>query len=325
MLTDLLARLGRLMTRVQHSRRWAKRTLVIGPSQPVDGDSVASTKALINFLRKRKLDAYTLPTLTMFNQLAWILQRDDYHPSALSAANQDFVTTDLQSAYDAMIESWRPDEIVLVDGPLARLGFDPRGVPVFNIDHHIIDTPHDDHARYVQLSPSAGCLLIDKYRVLDPILAVSILTDTFWLRQNMPARAAHYLGVLSRHGLTDAVLTDIQRKLMVRKDPQIIAALNQSEVRITGDIAFVALNTAKPEIHRGVMAELGYFCRHICVVRADGYVSFKTESDSVDLRSLATKYGGGGHRTVAAGQLPANFTTGLLDALHADFVDVVSL
>jgi hypothetical protein len=324
MFLNLLFRLCRLITGVRQ-RQWSKRTLVIGPSQPVDGDSVSCTKAMLNFLRKQGLEAYTLPTLAMFKQLAWILQGDDYHPSTLKAARQDFVVSDLQAAYDALLESWRPDEILLLDGPLNRLGFDPRGVAVFNVDHHIVDTVHDDDNAYVQVAPSVGCLLIEKYRIYDPILAVSILTDTFWLRQNMPARAAHYLGVLSKHGMTDEMLAHIQRQLMVRKDPQIVMAMNEAEMRIDGDIAFVVLTNERPEIHRGVMAELGYFCHHICVVRADGYVSFKTENPEVDLRPLATRYGGGGHKTVAAAQLPSDFTAQLLESLHADFVAAVSL
>src|SRR2546421_720878 len=130
---SLLAALWRLITHGR-TRRWSRRTLVVGPSEPVDGDSVACTKALINFLRSRGLEAYTLPTLAMFDQLAWILERDDFHPT-----NQSFVVRDLQKAYDALLGGWRPKEIVLVDGPRSRLGFDPRGVPVFNVDHHLID------------------------------------------------------------------------------------------------------------------------------------------------------------------------------------------
>lgn len=323
MFLTLLAGLRRLITGVR-TRRWSKRTLVIGPSQPVDGDSVACTKAMLNFLRKQGLEAYTLPTLAMYKQIAWILQREDFHPSTLAAASQDFVCTSLQDAFDSLLANWRPDEILLLDGPLNRLGFDPRGIKVFNVDHHIVDSVHDDESAYVQVAPSVGCLLIEKYRIYDPILAVSILTDTYWLRQNMPARAAHYLGVLVKHGLTDEVLADIQRKLMVRKDPQIVVAMSEAETRITGDSAFVVLKNGAPEIHRGVMSELGYFCHHICVVRPDGYVSFKTENPEVDLRPLATKYGGGGHKTVAAGQLPPGFTAELLERLHADFVAAAS-
>lgn len=324
MFRNLFYGLWRLMTSGR-TRRWSKRTLVIGPSQPVDGDSVACTKAMLNFLRKQGLEAFTLPTLAMYKQIAWILTRDDYHPSSLATANQDFVVASLQEAYDALLQSWRPDEILLLDGPLSRLGFDPRGVTVFNVDHHIVDTEHNDRNAYVAVAPSVGCLLMEKFRIYDPILAVSILTDTFWLRQNMPARAAQYLGVLCKHGLTDVVLADIQRKLMVRKDPNIVMAMNEAEMRIEGDIAFVVLKNGRAEIHRGVMAELGYFCHHICVVRPDGYVSFKTENSEVDLRPLATKYGGGGHQTVAAGQLPAGFTAALLEGLHADFVAAVSV
>jgi nanoRNase/pAp phosphatase (c-di-AMP/oligoRNAs hydrolase) len=325
MIPKLLTALCRLFTGVRTGHRWSKHTLVVGPSQPVDGDSVACTKAMINFLRKRGLEAYTLPTLTMYKQLAWILQSDDYHKAALSAAHQDFTVDNLQEAFDTLIATWRPDEILLLDGPLTRLGFDPRGITVFNVDHHIVDEEHDDRDAFVHVAPSVGCLLIEKYRVFDPILAVSILTDTFWLRQNMPAQAAHYLGILSEHGLTDDVLADMQRKLMVRKDAQIVVAMNEADMRIEGEIAFLVLKDERPEIHRGVMAELGYFCHHICVVRPDGYVSFKTENSDIDLRPLATKYGGGGHKTVAAGQLPSGFTTDLLEELHADFVAAVSV
>ncbi|MFX5252911.1 hypothetical protein ABTD06_19370, partial [Acinetobacter baumannii] len=81
----------------------------------------------------------------------------------------DFVTQNLQASYDAVIKKWTPDEIVLVDGPLVKLGFDPRGVKVFMIDHHVETLPRDDEDAYIQHAPSAGCLLIEHYGIFDPI------------------------------------------------------------------------------------------------------------------------------------------------------------
>jgi nanoRNase/pAp phosphatase (c-di-AMP/oligoRNAs hydrolase) len=305
------------------NKHWCKRTLVVGPSQPVDGDSVSCTKALVTHLRKLGWEAYTLPTRVMYRQLAWILEKADLHAASQTAADPQFTTDDMQAAYDALHSVWRPDEIVLVDGPLDNLGFDPRGVKVFVIDHHIVGgVTRDDDSAYIQPAPSAGCLLIDRFKIYDPILAVSILTDTYWLRQNQPAKAAAYLAILAKNGLTDELLIDIQEKIKERKDPQILLALKEADLRVSGDAAFAVLKTADAEIHRGVMGELGFFSKHQCVVRADGYTSFKTSDRTLDLRPLATKYGAGGHATVAAGRLTA-VNPEVIENLFRDFLNTV--
>jgi nanoRNase/pAp phosphatase (c-di-AMP/oligoRNAs hydrolase) len=236
----------------------------------------------------------------MYKQIAWVLDRDDFHPSVKELMNADFVTEDLQASYDALLKSWQPDEIVLLDGPVNKLGFDSRGVEVFNIDHHTAAGTQDDESAYIKRAPSAGCLLIDRYHIYDPILAVSILTDTFWLRQNDPASATHYLDLLVDHGMTNEQLAEIQRRLKIQKDPVILKAIAEAEMRITGDTIFMVLKTADKEIHRGVMSECGYFSRHICVIRNDGYASLRTDDPNIDLRPLARKFSGGGHAAIAA-------------------------
>src|SRR5262249_13157967 len=73
----------RVTNRLTGGRRWASRTLVVGPAEPVDGDSVSCTKALLNHLRKMGKEAYTLPTLAMYAQIEWILNAADLHPACL--------------------------------------------------------------------------------------------------------------------------------------------------------------------------------------------------------------------------------------------------
>lgn len=313
MLRQLFAAARVYATRLRTGRSWSKRTLVVGPSQPVDGDSVGCTKALIEHLRKLGYEAYTLPTITMYDQLEWILTAQDFHPAALEHTNNSQTTQDLQAAYDAVLRVWRPDEIVLVDGPPERIGFDTRGVKVFTIDHHV-DARHreqNDENGYVTAAPSAGSILIERFKIYEPILAVSLLTDTFWLRNHWPARAAQTLAVLTKHGLTDELLEDIQRKLMVRKNPHILEVLRESYMRISTDrkAVFVIMRENDPEIHRGVMAELGYFFRHIATVRGDGYVSLRTVDPEVDLRVLVERFAylgsAGGHANQAAIQIKA--------------------
>jgi nanoRNase/pAp phosphatase (c-di-AMP/oligoRNAs hydrolase) len=255
---------------------------------------------MLNMLRKSDREAFTLPLLAMYKQIVWILDRLDFHPSSHNMMTADFVTPCLQEAYDELLEHWTPDEILLVDGPLHKLGFDPRGVKVFTIDHHVDGQPRDDACAYVQYAPSAGCLLIEHYGIYDPVLSVSILTDTYWLRQNAPAHAAHCLDLLVDHGLTDDQLAEMQRKLMVRKNFAIVLAIQEADLRTVNGAVFAVLRTDDKEIHRGVMSELNYFGEHLCVVRGDGYVSLKTSDLSIDFRSLAHSFDGGGHQNVAA-------------------------
>lgn len=312
--------LARLVRALKPARQWSDRTLVVGPSEPVDGDSVASTKAIINHLRKQGKQAYTLPTIAMYPQIAWVLESNDYHPAALSFTSFSKTTDDLQSVFDHLLENWRPDEIILVDGPRSRLGFDPRGISTFTIDHHLDLGARDDEDAFIQPAASAGCLLIEHFGIYEPILAVSILTDTFWLRQSYPAQAARALALLAEHGLTDDLLIELQRKLIVHKDPKIITALHDADIRIStdGTAIFATLKDSSPQIHRGVMAELGYFSGNIIAVRPDGYASMRTNAQNKNLQPLAAKYGGGGHRTFAAAQL-AKVTPETLDDLWCDF------
>jgi nanoRNase/pAp phosphatase (c-di-AMP/oligoRNAs hydrolase) len=305
------------------NRRWAGKTLVIGPAQPVDGDSVACTAAVLAHLRKKGLEAYTLPTLAMYSQIDWILTRDDVHQACHHLMRKDFTTSNLQEAYDALLAVWTPDEVVLVDGHIP--GFDLRGIKQYMIDHHVRPGVGevDDDSAFIKLAPSVGCLLIEHFGIVEPILAVSILTDTFWFRQNNPAQAVRHMAVLTENGLTDQLLSIYQKRMMVHKDSRILALMRDSDMRfaLNGEVAFVALKENDPEIHRGVMGELGYFCHHMCVVRGDGYISFRTTDDRLDLRPLATKYGRGGHAKQAAGQVDAKDSTAL-DRLFEDFVAV---
>lgn len=312
--------------RATTGRTWARRTLVVGPAQPVDGDSIACTAALLDYLKKQGKEAYTLPTLAMYRQIDWILSREDIHPACHKLVADDMTTKDLQAAYDAVIAVWRPDEVVLIDG--AEQGFDTRGVKLYRIDHHVGENGAgecDDQSAYVKGAPAAGCLLIDRFEIYEPILAVAILTDTFWFRHNSPARAVRHMSKLVENGLTDEVLADYQKRLMVRKDSRILQAIQNAEMRfaVNGEAAFLVLEESDPEIHRGVMAELGYFCRHMCAVRGDGYVSFRTVDDRIDVRPLATKYGGGGHANQAAGRNIDVEDNAQLDQLFKDFVSTV--
>lgn len=307
MFRRLTSCLRQLTSRLRHGRNWSKRTLVVGPKEPVDGDSVSCTKALISYLRKQGLEAYTLPTVTMYSQLDWILTAEDFHSQTLDLTDGKLVYTDLQKVYDHLIAAWRPDEVIVVDGQKERIGFDTRGVKVYTIDHHVKpDVKQDDEHGFIQPAPAAGCLLIERFGIVEPILAVAILTDTFWLRHHEPSRAARALAELTRHGLTDELFEDLQRKLRARKDPDILEALQRATVRKSDneEAVFVVLADSDPEIHRGVMGELGYFFRHIATVRGDGYVSLVTVDPAVDLRELVArfaKYGSaGGHKDSAA-------------------------
>lgn len=326
-----LARAARLLAaRLRTGRRWSKRTLVVGPSQPVDGDSVGCTKAMIIFLRKLGLEAFTLPTLTMYDQLDWILDKKDFHRATLSFTKGSLTSDDLQGAFDALVAEWRPDEIVLVDGQPERIGFNPRGIPVYTIDHHI-DAAHedqDDEKGYVKAAPAAGCLLIERFKIMEPILAVSILTDTFWLRHHWPARASQALATLTKHGLTDELLEKYQRKLMVRKNPQILESLKNAHVVMSRDrkAVCVLMRERDPELHRGVMSELGYFFRHIATVRGDGYTSLRTVDPDVDLREFVKRFAhlgsAGGHANQSAIQF-REITDVVFEELSTGFFEFV--
>src|SRR5262249_19990353 len=154
----LRSSIGSILAAARTGKHWSRKTLIVGPFEPVDGDSVACTKALINFLRSYGLEAFTLPTLTMYTQLEWILERSDFHSiETFQEGTTRFLTGSLQKSYDRIFESWRPVEIVLVDGQKVRLGFDSRGVKLYCIDHHTGDQNKEVRGSLVRSAPSAGC------------------------------------------------------------------------------------------------------------------------------------------------------------------------
>lgn len=320
----LIKKAIQVLDRKLSRRHWAKRTLVVGPEQPVDGDSVASTRALIHYLRQRGKEAYTLPTRSMFRTLDWILTEAELHPSVLSIVHPDLTCDNLEVAYQNLLLSWVPDEIVVVDGRPERIGFAPGTVPVYTIDHHGDEFRDDDEA-YLKSAPSAGCLLMERFGIYEPILAVSILTDTYWLRQNQPARAARYLAALTEHGLTDELLEYYQARLIDHKEPRSLYALKNADIRFSedGELAFAVLADADPVLHRAVSGQLTYYSRHSCTVRGDGYVSFRSSDPCVDLRPLARKYGKGGHPRQAAGQVDPGDRS-CMERLFQDFIELVA-
>lgn len=314
--TGLKKRLSKFM----RARKWGKRILVVGPVSPVDGDSVSCCYAVVEKARANGLEAYTLPTVATYPQLDWILQKHHIHPALHGMVSEKLTTTDLQACYDALLRVWRPDEIVLVDGQPDRLGFNPRGVKVFTIDHHVDNGVQDDQDAYIQPGSSAGVHLIKKFGIYDAMLVVSILTDTFWLRQNLPSEAIEALYLLRKYGgLTDEVLIDLQRKLRVPGDPRVIDAIRAGQMHRTADSVFIVLKDTNPEVHRGVCAEMGYFFKHLCVVCGNGYVSFRTADPEVNVAVLAReRWSGGGHPNMAAGRVQVDKEEQLSN-LHEDF------
>lgn len=308
--TDVFARLHDFVKNQNRKKRFKKKTLVVGPSEPVDGDSLASTLALIRYLRKQGKQAYTLPTLTMFPQLAWMVEAGDIHPACVDKCATNFTTDNLQAMFDAVCAVDKPDEIVLVDGQVGRIGFDTRDVPVYIVDHHVDSGSRDDKDAYIQQAPAVGCLLIDKFGIYEPILAVSIFTDTYWLRENQPADAIDSLARLRKHGgLTNELLVFYQQKLRVPKDPRILHALRKCDLYIEGDAAMAIVESPEKDIHRGVTGDLGYYYSNLCVVRGDGYTSMRTNNPDVDLAALGARFNGGGHKGKAVARLSGMMAT----------------
>jgi len=304
-LSGVVTHLKNLFGKLNRKRRWKERTLVVGPCEPVDGDSLACVLAVIRHLRKQGKEAYTLPTTAMFPQLAWMVSAEDIHPACLSSCGPQFTTDKLQEMFDRVCTEWQPDEIVLLDGQMGKLGFDQGNVPVYTIDHHVHAGKRDDQDAYIQPAPSAGCLLIEQFDIFEPILVVSILTDTFWLRENMPADAIDSLYALRKKGgLTNELLAEYQRKLMVKKNPAVLKAIRSCYMEMQGDAVFAVLDEKEKDIQRGVMGDLGYYFADLCVIRGDGYVSMRTSKSHAELGALAAQFGGGGHKTKAAATLP---------------------
>jgi nanoRNase/pAp phosphatase (c-di-AMP/oligoRNAs hydrolase) len=328
-----VAAMGKFARERRLPSRFLGRSLVLGPLEPVDGDSVASTKGLIAHLRKQGKEAYTLPVACMYEQLRWILTQDDLHPASLPFLEEEvnmvvnfgnIITRRLQEAYDAVLAEFQPQEIVLLDGQKDWLGFDPRGVPVYIIDHHVGRGELFDAQNFVRRGPSCGALLIEYFGVREPILLVSLLTDTYWLRKNQPASAMKAMARLVEAGLTDRQIEEIQRQLMVRKDPAVMQELRHSKMDelVEAQACFVVMHTNDAELHREIVGQLGYFYRYICVVRPDGYASLATTDDGIDLAALASRFWGGGHSKTAAAHLP-DVTHQTLQALREDFADTV--
>jgi phosphoesterase RecJ-like protein len=263
-----------------------KDSLVVGHVNP-DGDSLSSTKAVVNYLRAAGKIAFAKVVGKVPEHLEWIIPEED-RPKNLP----DFEQT-----------------IVLDCGPyVERVGFDIEG-PVFNIDHHM--TRHGEHSPknkiYVLRRCSVASALILDFGLTDDILLVGLYTDTQFMRSwNELLKCFAKLKV-----------SDERAQLMISacrptRDKKAFAALRNAKIhRCRNGFLIAEVDETDPSVVQEVAETLFRYSESFCLIDGNNQVKLRTSNENLDVGSIAKIFGGGGH-TFASGFSAEGKRTALL-------------
>lgn len=252
-----------------------KDSLVVGHENP-DGDSLASIKAVLNYLRAAGKTAVARVAGKMPEHLAWILSEEEDLPKEFPEVEQT---------------------IVLDCGP-DRVGFDV-GEPIINIDHHATRMEeHDPRSKtYVLDRCSTAAALILDFGITDDILLVGLYTDTLFMRS-----WAELQKCFRRIPVSDEKAQAILSACRPTRDRKALAAIQTAEIhRCRNGFLIAELhNECDPAVVTEVMETLFRYAEGVCLIASDGMARLRTSNDNVDVGSIAKLFGGGGH-TFASG------------------------
>lgn len=251
-----------------------KDSLVVGHENP-DGDSLASIKAVLNYLRAAGKTAVARVAGKMPEHLGWILSEEDL-PRELPNTEQT---------------------IVLDCGP-DRTGFAVDG-PIINIDHHATRMEeHDPRSKTYVLDrcSTAAALLLD-FGITDDILLVGLYTDTLFMRS-----WAELQKCFRRIPVSDEKAQAILSACRPTRDRKALAAIQTAEIHRCRNGFLIAelQEECDPAVVTEVMETLFRYAEGVCLIASDGMARLRTSNENVDVGSIAKLFGGGGH-TFASG------------------------
>lgn len=288
--------------------RNSKRLLLLSHYYP-DGDAYGSSLGLTLALREMGKEVLCL------NETKVVPQFLSFLPGITSIKNE--VPADFES-YDAL---------VVVDcADLARTGDFFKDIVVkhkliINIDHH--PNPHFGKYNIVDVGASSTCELV--FNLLEKLnynysvqaatcLLTGIYTDTIsFSKSNATPGALRAAARLVEAGVKPLELT---QRLFGEKDLKVVRFLSHAmqtvELHFGGVLGLISLTAQdfqKFEVEQGDAEELKNSILQIKGLKAsvlireqDGLlrVSLRSADERLDVASVATKFGGGGHKMAAA-------------------------
>jgi len=247
-----------------------KDSLVVGHVNP-DGDSLSSTKAMINYLRDNGKIAVAKVVGKIPEHLEWILPEDD-RPIDLPKVQQT---------------------IVLDCGPESdRVGFDIEG-PVINIDHH--DTranAHNPRKRIYVLDrcATAATLILD-FGFVDPILLVGLYTDTLFIRA-----WNELMKCFKKIKVSDEKAHLMLSACRPTRDRRAFSALQKADIhRCRNGFLIAEIDEEDPDVVQEVASTLFRYSESFCLIDGKNNVKLRTSNESLNVGSIAEIFGGGGH------------------------------
>ena len=281
--------------------------LVVAHDKP-DGDTIASSIALYLFLKKINKRVQLVCKSEVPQVFAFLKQSSEF--------KYDFFIGDYQA-------------VILVDnGDLKRTGFSARlkeiahKKPILNIDHH----PQNDIWKIAKVNlvntkaSSTAEIIYDLLRFVNPFLikndiATAILTGIYTDTGGFmhPTTTSKILALSSHLLSLGARLKTISENLSGHRDFTTLKlwGLVLKNIRVNNELGIIASVISQDEIQRtgateddlaGVVNMMNTVpgARVVLLLyeTKDGNIrgSFRTDSDKIDVSSLAEMLGGGGHK-----------------------------
>lgn len=251
-----------------------KDSLVCGHVDP-DGDSLSSTKAVINYLRSHGKTAVAKICGTVPEHLSWILSEEDLPPDI------------------PKIEQ----TIVLDCGPTPdRVGFEIKG-PIFNIDHHLtrIEEHNPRKKSYILDRCSTAAALILDFGVIDPILLVGLYTDTFFQRSWNELQSC-----FKKIPVADEKAEQMLSAIRPVRYMQTLIGIKSAKFHKCRN-GFLIVETAETDsiVINEMMDTLFRYSESVCLVAGNGMAKLRTSNkaliDSEKMAKIASIFDGGGH------------------------------
>jgi phosphoesterase RecJ-like protein len=196
------------------------------------------------------------------------------------------------------------ENIVVLDCGVERIGWEiPKGLPVFNIDHHISrveDNDPDNNIHVIKACSTAG-LLYTRFGIKDELLLVGVYTDTLFTKS-----ISEVFHLINEFNIDEDKMSEFLSKINSNPDKKIWNLLSKTKVnRFKNGFLFAELEDfGAPDAIEVLMQILFKVSESVCLIYGKNkMVKLRTSNISLDLSKVAEEYGGGGHPYAAACQI----------------------
>lgn len=251
-----------------------KTTLITAHANP-DADAVASCRAIYDHLTDAGKDAHILLKGEIPKNLAILLPEDAMTEGIPENVEQVIV---LDSSPDSERIGW----------PI------PENLPILNIDHHVGRIDEHDPARgvFVIDASSTASILVRWFGIRNDVLLAGLFGDTLFCR-----RIPEVGQIITSLGVRNAVAESLVRVVNNMESGIVLAAIQNAKVRrCRNGFMIVELKHGLPKWAITETASiLGRMSESLCMIAVDGEVRLRTQNPNLNMESIASEFGGGGH------------------------------